>query len=343
MKIAIIVRNFTGKSGQGVDRVTYNLVKNLEKVKGLNVKVVASKHPITSTLNGFFYDFSLIFKILKIKADIYQAMIPYTGSAPILTRRKRTVAVIHDVIPLKSKGMRPLSRLYYRFCTNICKKASRVVTVSEFSKREIADTLHIKKEKIVVIYNGIDHNVFYPKERKKEREFKIGFVGALVKQKNAFGVVRAFAKLKNRTHVKLLIGGVGREEKKIREFIRKHKVKNVQIVGFIPEDKLNDFYNSLDLFVFPSFYEGFGLPVLEALACGVPVITSNTSSLPEIAGEAGILVNPNSVDEIVNAMERVIKNKKLQNKMRVNGIKQAKKFDWEKTARETLKVYESLI
>ena len=112
--------------------------------------------------------------------------------------------------------------------------------------------------------------------------------------------------------------------------------------GFVPDEDLPALYSATDLFVFPSLYEGFGLPVLEAMACGAPVVTSNTSSLPEVAGGAALLVDPNSVDALARAMREVLDNKTLRDDLRARGPKQAARFSWETAARETLTIYTSL-
>jgi len=116
----------------------------------------------------------------------------------------------------------------------------------------------------------------------------------------------------------------------------------VVFTGYVSQEKLPCLYRNADLFVFPSLYEGFGLPVLEAMACGTPVITSNTSSLPEVAGDAAVLVDPYSVEDIADAMERVLTDPDLRTELSRKGKERAKQFTWEKCARETLKVYEEV-
>jgi len=117
----------------------------------------------------------------------------------------------------------------------------------------------------------------------------------------------------------------------------------VQFAGFIPENKLNEFYNSLDVFVFPSFYEGFGLPVLEAMACGVPIITSNVSSMPELVGASGRFINTKNSNEVVNEIIQIFKDESLKEDLHKKGLNRAKEFTWEKCAKEHLKIYAELI
>jgi glycosyltransferase involved in cell wall biosynthesis len=118
---------------------------------------------------------------------------------------------------------------------------------------------------------------------------------------------------------------------------------HVHFMGFVPEDELPALYNGADLFVFPSLYEGFGLPVLEAMACGTPVITSNVSSLPEVAGNAALLVDPYNVDELADAMRRILSDPALAADLRARGLERAQQFSWERTAQETLAVYKHVL
>jgi glycosyltransferase involved in cell wall biosynthesis len=117
----------------------------------------------------------------------------------------------------------------------------------------------------------------------------------------------------------------------------------VRFTGYVPDEDLPAIYSGADLFVFPSIYEGFGLPVLEAMACGIPVVTSNTSSLPEVAGDAALLVDPYSVDEIAAAMRRVLCDPDVAAELCAKGLQRAKQFSWERTARETIAVYEKVL
>jgi glycosyltransferase involved in cell wall biosynthesis len=118
---------------------------------------------------------------------------------------------------------------------------------------------------------------------------------------------------------------------------------HMHFMGFVPEDDLPALYNGADLFAFPSLYEGFGLPVLEAMACGTPVITSNVSSLPEVAGNAALLVDPYNVDELAGAIRRILSDPALAADLRARGLERARQFSWERTAQETLEVYRNVL
>ena len=143
--------------------------------------------------------------------------------------------------------------------------------------------------------------------------------------------------------VPFVLCGDGAQRAALEERVAKQSMRNVHFTGYVEEEDLPALYNGASLFVFPSLYEGFGLPVLEAMACGTPVITSNTSSLPEVAGDAAILVDPENVEAIVEAMRRVLADRALAAELQAKGLERAKQFTWERTARETIAVYEKVL
>ena len=162
------------------------------------------------------------------------------------------------------------------------------------------------------------------------------------KQLKAFKLAKK--EIRNLKFIKAGKPNTPKARQELLKFIDRENLKeDVLFFEYIPEKDMADFYSTLDLFLYPIEYAGFGLPPLEAMACGCPVITSNTSSLPEVVGDAGIMVDPNNVDELAKQMERVLTDEKLRKEMIKKGLKQAKKFSWEKCARETLKVYEEVI
>ena len=172
------------------------------------------------------------------------------------------------------------------------------------------------------------------------------YVGGLEPRKNVDGIITSFYKLKTRgvIHKLVIVSATkGHYYDKILRMIKKLKLeKEVIFTGYVQPDDLPKVYNAADLFVFPSFYEGFGLPPLEAMACGCPVITSNTSSLPEVVGDAGIMVDPHHAEGLADAMHKVLNNDGLKQDMIKRGLKRAKMFSWEKAAKKTLKIYNLL-
>ncbi|MCK5855028.1 MAG: glycosyltransferase family 4 protein, partial [Sulfurovaceae bacterium] len=197
--------------------------------------------------------------------------------------------------------------------------------------------------------HGIDHNLF-----KVYQEPKVDFelpkkyilsVGSIEPRKNLLGLLKAYAlldeKLKSEYQL-VLVGFKGWENIEIMELIKQNE-KSIHYLGFITDEELAQVYNLTSLFVFPSFYEGFGLPPLEAMACGSPVVCSDSSSLPEVGGDAVVYCNPQDTNDIKEKIEIVLNNTTLQNEMIDKGLQQAKKFSWEKSSKEHMRVFEELM
>lgn len=239
------------------------------------------------------------------------------------------------------------------------RKAKRIITISQASKDDIIKLYGIEPEKIAVIYPGIKQHVsltphIYPMNELKTK-YKIGddfllFVGTLQPRKNIVRVIEAFSQLKKqKTENKeqdlqlIIVGRKGWQYEEILAAPEKYDVKDkVKFLDFVPDEDLTLFYQHAKVFVWPSLYEGFGLPILEAMQQGCPVITSNVSSLPEAGGDAALYVDPQSVEEIAGAMGKVLTDKKLRDEMIAKGRKQVEKFSWEKAAQETLAVLQQV-
>jgi len=228
------------------------------------------------------------------------------------------------------------------------KRASYIIAVSQHTKNDLIKYLKIPDNRISVIYNGVDHSIFKPYTIKLLDKPYILYVGSERPRKNLGRLFEAFAKLKGEfPELKLVkVGLWGRSEKYRRDAMRKLDslgiTQDVIFVDYTSELDLAHYYSSAALLAYPSLYEGFGLPPLEAMACGCPVITSNASSLPEVVGKAGIMVNPYDTDSLAQAMRQVLTDDKLRDDMVRKGLEQAKRFSWGKTARQTLEVYEKV-
>ncbi|GAH72875.1 unnamed protein product, partial [marine sediment metagenome] len=229
-------------------------------------------------------------------------------------------------------------------------RANQIIAVSESTKSDLLNYLKIPESKISVIYNGVNHNVFKPYRvrpyhvRLHYRQY-ILYVGSERRRKNLGRLFESFAALRQEfPELKLVkVGGPGRSERFRRDTLKTLSrlgiTEDVIFVDHISEKDLAYYYSSATLLAYPSLYEGFGLPPLEAMACGCPVVTSNTSSLPEVVGEAGIMVNPYDTRSLVQAMRQVLTDSELRDSMVRKGLEQSKKFSWESTAKLTLQVY----
>jgi glycosyltransferase involved in cell wall biosynthesis len=227
--------------------------------------------------------------------------------------------------------------------------------VSEASKRDILHLFNVPPEKIVVVYNAIDSHfsvtpsdeaVARVRERYQLDHQFILYVGNIKPHKNLVRLIEAFDRLRRGglEDLKLLI--IGDQISKLpalRRAVHRHKLhKQVRFLGYLSDDQLAILYRLASAFVFPSLYEGFGLPPLEAMASGTPVVTSNVSSLPEVVGDAAVLVNPYDVDAIVDGVRRVLTDPALAADMRRKGIERAREFSWERSVAKTWAVYQTI-
>ena len=272
--------------------------------------------------------------------------------------RCRSVVTIHDCIHLMFPQYLPNKAAYAYARASMWAAARRsdcILTVSEASKRDILHFFDVPPGKIVVVYNAIDDHFWVepPEEdvaRVRERyqldhEFVL-YVGNIKPHKNLVRLIEAFAEFRKGGFdaVKLLI--IGDEISKLpalRRAVHRHKLhKHVRFLGYLPDHTLAILYRLATVFVFPSLYEGFGLPPLEAMASGTPVVTSNVSSLPEVAGDAAVLVDPYDVDSIVDGLRRVVGDRALAADLRRRGLERAREFSWERSVEKTREVYREI-
>jgi glycosyltransferase involved in cell wall biosynthesis len=234
------------------------------------------------------------------------------------------------------------------------KRAARIATVSEYSRQDLIRTYKLPPEKVVVTHNGIGP-IFSPQPASRdeaqklrhrfgiERDFILA-VGSLQPRKNLVRLIRAYAKLRSRKdgfHHQLVI--VGRKlwlsNEIFAEAKRQEWARDIILTGYVSDEDLPAFYRAASAFVYPSLFEGFGIPPLEAMACGTPVVTSNTSSLPEVAGDAALLIDPYDEQSLANALLRIVNDEELRALLRENGFVQSKKFTWRNAAEKTLQLY----
>jgi glycosyltransferase involved in cell wall biosynthesis len=269
------------------------------------------------------------------------------------------VVTVHDVSFLEHPEYFPPGRAWQLRLTtgSTLRRAAKILTISEFSRRRLSRGFGIDPGEIVVTpLAAQDH--FRPRNRLQARErlrARFGIdrpfvltVGDLQPRKNQIGLVRAFDELIRHlprlSHTLVLAGKETWFSPQVRAEIERRGLRErVLVTGFVSEDELADLYNAADLFVFPSLYEGFGLPVIEAMACGRAVVCSNTSSLPEVADAAAILVNPGDTAELVRAMRDVLEDTELRERLERYSLQRSKFFSWIETARQTLNVYYSVV
>ena len=282
-----------------------------------------------------------------LKADVWH--LPNT--MPARPQPAATVITIHDLADLRLRKYGRVRTLYRRFAnTTGARMAERVLTVSEHSKRDIVSLLKMPADKVVVVYPGVSE-IFRPLSKSdcqddlRERySISAPFIlapGGILPNKNISRLIVAFALRRDTSQLLVLTGAfdasIGRSiQQQIFELGLQGKVL---LTGHVPTGDMPRFYSACDAVAYVSLYEGFGLPLLEAMACGAPVVTSTTSSLPEVAGDAALLVDPYDTHAIAQGLERVLTDQSLRQKLIEHGHKRAKDFTWRRTALETLSVY----
>ena len=279
-----------------------------------------------------------------------------TGAMPLFLTGGKRVATIHDVIPyIYPKTSSVLDWLIYRLWLPlaVC-RLDAIVTDSEQSKRDIVRYLRVSPQKVTVVpcaaaprYQVLDTAVTFPILAKHNIQSPyILYVGSIEARKNLPRLLEAFAEILNwSSKWKLVIVGARKwKSSPVYDTMQQLGLaEHVQFTGYVDEEDLPALYNGADLFVFPSLYEGFGLPVLEAMACGTPVVTSNRSSLPEVAGKAAVFVNPEDASSIAYGIKAALENPGMRSKLSLDGLVQAQQFSWERTVRETMAVYDRIL
>ena len=267
----------------------------------------------------------------------------------------RSVVTIHDCIHLMFPQYLP-NRLAYAYAKgsmwSATRKADRILTVSEASKRDILRFFNVPPDKVSVIYNAIDERFLGPADTTRmdlvRQRYQLDhpfvlYVGNIKPHKNVDRLIDAFGRARHGGPEDLKLVIIGDELSKypvLRQAVHRHKLdKHVRFLGFQPHDTLAAFYRLARAFVFPSLYEGFGLPPLEAMACGTPVVTSNVSSLPEIAGGAALLVDPYDADAIAEGIHRAVTDETLRADLRVRGMARARTFSWSQSVAAIHRLY----
>lgn len=295
------------------------------------------------------------FLLKKYKLDI----IHYSHSNPPLTffaAGSRNVCLITTVgaathpqyYSLPSRCMIKVSKLLNR-------RMDVIITESESEKKEIVKFLRLSEEKVRVIPSGVDE-IYQPLnnldviKNELSAKYRIIFpyilhIGAYRPVKNGPGLVKAFAQLRKQgiEHKLVLVGKPAEKFDEVLKLIKELGLEGeVIITNYVPREDLPKFYNAATLFVLPSFKESFGHVLVEAMACGCPVVTSNTTCMPEIAGEAAILIDPYNINSLTHGMYEVLTDNELRQNLKQKSLERAKQFSWERCARETLEVYEEL-
>lgn len=276
--------------------------------------------------------------------------IPYTAPCPM-------VGAVHDLATLHIKDKYDRIHMFYNhtILLSLIRRLARIVTFSECSKRDIVEYTGFAEERVSVIPHGVNHECYFPRDKRQamenvNRSFNIRspyvlYVARIEHPgKNHVHLIRAFELLKSRTGIPHSLVLVGSDRERAEEIHRLAAqsafASDIRFTGFAPESMLPDLYAAADAMAFPSLYEGFGLPIVEAMACGTPVACSNVSSLPEVAGDAAVLFTPTDAEEMAASLERILLQDAFREQLIERGLARSRQFNWATSAKHTLEVFE---
>ncbi len=373
MKIAVNTRLLLKDRLEGIGRVTYEIVQRLvaqhpddefifcfdrpyhdEFIFGENVTPLVisppSRHPFLWYL---WFEQSLPRVLKKYQPDVFYSPDGYNS----LNLKSPSVMVTHDLAHVHYPKEIPfwVRKYYHHYVPKYLEKSDRIISVSHATKADIIEQYAIPSEKISVVHNG-NRNGFFKieKEQKKITRAKYSqgckyffYLGAVHPRKNLERLILAFDLFKQTTgsDVKLLIGGrlAWQNDTVQRIFEQSVHKAEIKFLGFIPEEDLSYLLGSALAMVYVSLFEGFGLPILEAMYAEVPVITSNVSAMPEVAGAAALLIDPLSVGDLVLAMQKIYEDKSLRKNLIEKGKIQREKFNWDQSAEQTYTILKEVV
>lgn len=343
----------------GIARYAYEIIKCMSLKNKIHMMLLTNDLRLSSELFGQFNNIEFIkikSKFLSLNEQIELPLIvnKYKGkaifhspsfvSSPFI--KAKMIMTIHDLNHLRfPQYYTPFHKYYYKYIVKpSALKCEKIITVSEFSKREIVNWLGCSEEKVVVTYNGVDHK-FKPiddvnKLEKVKQKYSLPnkfilYIGNLKPHKNVETLVKSMSLVNQ--DFNLVINGKVNES--LKNLISKFNLKSrIKFIGYVEDSDLPVLYNLASVFVFPSLYEGFGLPPLEAMACGCQAIVSDTSSLPEVMGDLGYKFSPNNYEELAELINKVANDKYEKQKL----LDRAKLFNWKKTCDKTFEIYNGI-
>ena len=370
MRIGIDIRCLTEKYYSGISEYTYNLLNELLKIDQQNQYFLFYNASRSVTLPKFDYPnveykkynypnkiFNLSMTFLK-----YPAIDRLIGGVDVfltpgflfshLSKKCRKILIIHDLsFEIYPDFFTFKKRLWHKLIRPklLCQKADWLIAVSQNTKNDLVNLYQINPKKIKVISQGLNSLFSQPDDENQLLTVKnkyqlsnnyIFYLGNLEPRKNLSSLIKAYELIKS--DVDLVIAGSPAWKYKniYRLYERSNKKEKIKFLGYIPLQDKKSLYLMAKIFVYPSIYEGFGLQVLEAMACGKPVITSFNSSLVEVIGDAGLLIDPYNINELAKSIDELLADEKLQQILSERGLEQAKKFSWPATAAEILKIIE---
>ena len=323
--------------------IFHNLKERYFKTKKINVKEIMIK-----SKNKIICDFIIAPRIIN-KYNLDVVWFP-KNVIPFFIKTKKIVSILDLGYFLPELNAYPLlDTKYMKFMVRTsCKRADKIIAISQNTKKDIVNLLKINPNKIDVVYLAAGSKYKVIKDKKNldmvKKKYNLSkkfilFTGTISPRKNLVRLINAFNKISEGIpHELIITGSKTWKDKEVTSLIENNK--KVRRIGLVDDEDMPALYNLADIYIYPSLYEGFGLPILEAQACGCPVITSNTSSIPEVGGDSVLYIDPYSEDSIKNAILELSRNKKTKKKLLLDGFKNAEKFSWKKSSYKILKICE---
>jgi len=355
------------KQKTGTEYYSYEIIKSLLEIDKTNHYILYSKNRLEGELANLpknavnkILKFPRLWSQIRLSSEMIKNPpdVLFVSAHTIPIRHpKNTVVTIHDV------GFRqfpdlytPLERYYHNFSMKFSVRyAKKIIAISNATKRDLIKIYNADESKMTVIYHGYDKNKYFVEKNFDEQKYKdqlkyapyLFFIGRLEAKKNIVNLVKAYAMLRKepKNHHKLVLAGrpgyryedIKTQIDNLPENIRTDVIE----LGYVPDEDAAKYLRGADILVFPSKFEGFGMPLVEAMASGVPVVASNTTSIPEVVEDAGILCNPDKPFDFAAACSKIINSKLARDNLVAKGLKRAKDFSWTDAAKKTLKVIES--
>jgi glycosyltransferase involved in cell wall biosynthesis len=367
MIIGIDCRTLSGQMN-GVNRYLKNLLSTLSEIDAKNKYILFSDKEFLNNVNlgdnfkkeilrnksNLLWEQFILPKFLNDqKVDIFHC--PHNYGVPC-AKRWKVVLTLYDIIPYKFpnfwKNRSKVLRFMYKLSlNNAISKADKIIVVSQSSKKDIINTFRLSERIISVIPGAVDarFNTHNPSKGKNSENFSsdkdyILHIGGLGFNKNTETVLLVYENLKRKYNFKHKLLIVGKKGWFSKEILKKSElIEGVVFTGYVPDEKMPLLYSGATVFLYLSLYEGFGFPVLEAMACGVPVVVSKNSSLPEVAGNAGLYVDSCNIEDICKKILLVLNDVGLRSQLISKGLERTKEFSWDLAASRTLKVYEEVM
>lgn len=366
MKIGIMLRHINELGGIVV--YTKNLIENLLEIDKKNEYVFLYN---TYSLMGTYSKYKNVKEVVinipnkllwdqigvpkAVKSEKIDIIFNPKLSIPVFAPSKKVFTLVGLEQFTLPNIFKWYDRIYFCIMTPLfCRRANAIIVMTNTGKKDLIKYLNVNSNKIKVIYGSYHkrfevkkniENLLVIKQKYNLPEKYIFFIGGITPLKNFSNIIKAFKIIKKKVPVRLVVAGFKRwKYAKDIDLINKLNLQNDVInLGFIQDDDLPYLYNLAQCLIFPSLYEGFGIPILEAQACGCPVITSKTGCTPEVSGGAALLVDPYNCEEIAQAIYDILNNRDLREKLIANGLENVKNFSWSKTAEQTLQLFKKNI